>query len=64
MATIQEELYAFLTEWNNSSPTIEVQTSGSTGTPKRMQVRKDQMINSARMTCDFLGLKKGDKALL
>lgn len=64
MATIQEELYAFLSEWNNSSPTIEVQTSGSTGTPKRMQVRKDQMINSARMTCDFLGLKKGDKALL
>ena len=64
MATIQEDLQVFLSEWNNSSPTLEVQTSGSTGTPKRMQVRKDQMINSARLTCDFLGLQIGDKALL
>ena len=36
----------------------------STGTPKRMRVRKDRMLNSARLTCDYLGLKKGDKALL
>ena len=32
--------------------------------PKRMRVRKDRMLNSARLTCDYLGLKKGDKALL
>lgn len=64
MATIQEDLQVFLTEWNHPDPTIEVQTSGSTGIPKRMKVRKEQMVNSARLTCDFLGLKKGDKALL
>lgn len=64
MATIQEDLQVFLTEWNHPDPTIEVQTSGSTGIPKRMRVRKEQMVNSARLTCDFLGLKKGDKALL
>lgn len=61
---IQEDLQAFLAEWHDPSPFLEVQTSGSTGTPKRMRVRKDQMLNSARLTCDYLGLKKGDKALL
>lgn len=61
---IQEDLQAFLAEWHDPSPFLEVQTSGSTGTPKRIRVRKDQMLNSARLTCDYLGLKKGDKALL
>ena len=27
-------------------------------------VRKEQMVNSARLTCDYLGLRQGDKALL
>lgn len=61
---IQEDLQAFLAEWHDPSPFLEVQTSGSTGTPKRMRVRKDRMLNSARLTYDYLGLKKGDKALL
>ena len=61
---IQDDLQAFLAEWHDPSPFLEVQTSGSTGTPKRMRVRKDRMLNSARLTCDYLGLKKGDKALL
>jgi len=43
---------------------VEVKTSGSTGVPKRMRVEKCRMMNSARITCDFLGLKKGDTALL
>lgn len=55
----------FLSEWNNvASPYIKVKTSGSTGKPKVMLVEKKKMMNSARMTCDFLGLKKGDTALL
>lgn len=61
---IQEDLRAFLSEWHDPSPFLEVQTSGSTGTPKRIRVRKEQMLNSARLTCDYLGLKKGDRALL
>lgn len=55
---------SFLKEWNNGSPYVEVQTSGSTGVPKRMKVEKRRMLNSARITCDFLGLKQGDTALL
>ena len=54
----------FLDEWNNPKNTVEVQTSGSTGVPKCIRVEKQRMLNSARITCDFLGLKTGDTALL
>ena len=57
-------LEAFLEEWNNASDFVRVQTSGSTGQPKPMLVEKQRMLNSARITCDFLGLKPGDTALL
>lgn len=54
----------FLSEWNNGSDRVLVHTSGSTGKPKPMLVEKKRMLNSARITCDFLGLKPGDSALL
>ena len=57
-------LEEFLEEWNNPSPDVHVQTSGSTGAPKPMLVEKQRMLNSARITCDFLGLREGDTALL
>ena len=57
-------VYAFLVEWFSSSSTIEVQTSGSTGAPKRIKVDKQQMMRSAIRTCEFLGLKQGDTAML
>ena len=58
------DLYLFLNEWFNGSPVITVHTSGSTGIPKELMVRKDQMMQSARLTCEFLNLKKGESALL
>lgn len=61
---IQRDLYNFLTDWFNESPYITVHTSGSTGTPKEFTVRKEQMIQSAILTCSFLNLRKGDNALL
>ena len=60
MITLEE----FLSEWRNNSPYVEVKTSGSTGEPKRMLVERQRMRASARITCDFLGLKAGDTALL
>lgn len=54
----------FLAQWNDASPTMEVRTSGSTGTPKLIYIEKERMRASARMTCDFLGLKTADTALL
>ena len=58
------EVDEFLEEWNNASPYVHVQTSGSTGAPKPMLVEKRRMLNSARITCDFLKLKPGNTALL
>ena len=57
-------LEEFLDTWHSPSETLLVHTSGSTGTPKPMLVEKHRMLNSAKITCDFLGLKPGDAALL
>ena len=57
-------LEEFLTEWNAPGDRLLVHTSGSTGTPKPLWVEKQRMLNSARITCDFLGLKAADTALL
>lgn len=54
----------FLAEWHNDSPKVLVHTSGSTGKPKPMWVEKRRMEASARITCQFLGLREGDIALL
>lgn len=54
----------FIEQWRDGSDSVEVHTSGSTGDPKVMHVEKRRMLASARATCDFLGLKKGDTALL
>ncbi|MDO4164866.1 MAG: AMP-binding protein [Bacteroides sp.] len=62
--TSLSDLCHFLRRWFDGTPCIEVSTSGSTGTPKKMQVRKDRMMQSARLTCEYLNLQPGDKALL
>lgn len=57
-------LEEFISQWQSPSPTLLVHTSGSTGKPKPMLVEKRRMVASARITCQFLGLKRGDTALL
>jgi O-succinylbenzoic acid-coA ligase len=58
-------LVQFLELWNNDkSPRMLVHTSGSTGKPKPLWVEKHRMEASARATCQYLGLKAGDTALL
>lgn len=57
-------LAAFLREWFDASDTVCVHTSGSTGTPKELRVEKRRMMASAMMTVNFLGLRRGDAALL
>jgi len=54
----------FIKEWFSDSETVQIQSSGSTGIPKVFDVKKSKMLNSARMTCDFLGLSEGDFALI
>ena len=60
----EEKVISFLQNWFSVSETVSVQTSGSTGIPKVFEIEKKRMLNSAKMTCDFLGLKEGDTALL
>lgn len=60
----EEKVISFLKEWYSGAPTVLVQTSGSTGTPKVFEIEKNKMLNSARMTCDFLNMKEGNTALL
>ncbi|KMQ67216.1 AMP-dependent synthetase [Chryseobacterium sp. FH2] len=55
---------SFLGEWFSDSATVKVQTSGSTGIPKVFEIEKNKMVNSAKMTCDFLGLKESNTALI
>ena len=58
-------LAQFLELWNDDkSPLLLVHTSGSTGKPKPLWVEKHRMAASARATCQYLGLKAGDTALL
>lgn len=63
-STFHNELYVFLKDWFSDSPVLKVQTSGSTGIPKEILVEKSRMMQSARLTCSFLNLKKGDTVLL
>lgn len=60
----KEAVSQFLEEWYNGNDLLLVHTSGSTGYPKPLWVEKKRMLASARITCDFLGLKQGDTALL
>lgn len=60
----EQSLFSFLKEWFTSSSFITVHTSGSTGIPKTLTVRKEQMMQSAQITCSFLKLQQKDKALL
>lgn len=60
----EQKVKNFLEEWLSHAETVKVQTSGSTGIPKVFEVEKNRMRNSAKMTCDFLGLKQENTALL
>jgi O-succinylbenzoic acid--CoA ligase len=60
----EKKIIFFLEEWFSEQETVNVQTSGSTGVPKVFAIQKKNMINSAEMTCNFLGLKEDDTALI
>ncbi|MEA5070355.1 MAG: O-succinylbenzoic acid--CoA ligase, partial [Petrimonas sp.] len=55
-SAFHHRLSLFLREWYSPSLLLTLHTSGSTGKPKEIIVRKDQMLQSAAITCDYLGL--------
>ena len=44
---------AFLLDWFDDKPYVQMKTSGTTGIPKTMQLLKHHMVNSALATADF-----------
>lgn len=54
----------FINQWNNSKPYIIAHTSGSTGIPKEIQLKKNDMIKSAKATCTFFNITKKSKMML
>ena len=57
-------IYHFLQNWFDDTDSILAHTSGSTGKPKSIQLPKQSMLNSARMTNHFFGLDASCVALL
>lgn len=54
----------FIHRWLNNQQTFVLQTSGSTGAPKKIEVKRDQLIASAKATIKAIGLKEHDHALI
>ena len=60
---LSQDLYVFLCDWFDPKSYITVHTSGSTGTPKPIQLKKEQMKNSAYATGLFFNLPAKTEAL-
>ncbi len=60
----EQSVKLFLEDWFSSSEVMIAHTSGSTGTPKEIALTKENMRKSAKMTCKYLHLQKGNTALL
>ena len=54
----------FLKNWFSDSKTIIVQTSGTVTAKKKLLKKKKHFIFSAKESLDYLGIKKGQKAIL
>ncbi len=60
----EKDLFSFIETWFKNSEVIHSSTSGSTGKAKEIKLKKKDMLLSAGYTLDFLGIKKGESALL
>ncbi|RDK87242.1 AMP-binding protein [Marinirhabdus gelatinilytica] len=54
----------FIEKWLDFTEEITVHTSGSTGKPKKIQLTKQQMVNSAKATGTYFKTGPGTKTLL
>ena len=59
----EQSIGDFLADWISEDPIIHVNTSGSTGIPKSISLRKEHMVNSARLSGEFFDLGPGTTAL-
>ncbi|MRX64607.1 AMP-binding protein [Maribacter luteus] len=60
----QKAMGEFLLDWIDKNDFIPVKTSGSTGEPKVIYLKKQHMVNSAKITGAYFDLWPGQSALL
>ena len=60
----EQHTFAFIREWLTDATDFEISTSGSTGAPKQIAITRAQMIASATLTQDTIGLKTGQNSLI
>ena len=60
----EKDVLRFCRQWLSGQETFSLTTSGSTGQPKPISPHREQMISSARLTGQALGLHAGDKTLV
>lgn len=61
---LEKKVFDFCSAWLSGQEFFEIYTSGSTGKAKCIKIQRSQMQISAKMTGEFLQLKKGDSALV
>lgn len=63
-ASWEKDIYRFILDWLDPSPSILQYSSGTTGKSKKLQLPKKSMLRSAANTCRFFNLTKDQSALL
>ena len=59
----EQDLFSFIRAFIEGQDFYEIRTSGSTGEPKKIKVHRDDLILSAGITNDFLGLDSQSTAI-
>jgi o-succinylbenzoate---CoA ligase len=57
-----QKVISFVEKWQAGIEVIQIKTSGSTGIPKIIDIKRAQMVASAKLTGDYFGLRAGNHA--
>ncbi|MGB5202613.1 AMP-binding protein [Eudoraea sp.] len=60
----EKDIGDFLLDWLSPDLKLTIRTSGSTGIPLGIALKKQHMVNSAKVTGEYFRLEAGDKVLL
>ena len=64
LSRYEQHVLQFAQQWLSGQKTFTAHTSGSTGQPKAIPLTREQMVTSANLTCQALGLAAGDRAFV
>lgn len=58
---LNQKVYDFIEEWNNSNDFFTAKTSGSTGIPKEIKLQKSIALKSVKMSANYFGFDKMER---